>query len=903
MPIVNFHITGSADGLQMTLAVRDNSNGNLLLGTKQYKCLLPPLSPQLRDCYRLWKQKYSTWLGGMATLTPSSPPIEIKTNVSVLEECQTIGEELIREFNIWINHAYQIQIALVNIISKDDYCQNPSNFCFILNADTIDPLLNQTLQRLPFHAWDFIQEFYPYAEIALSTTCHALPLPSEPQRLQVLVVLGYDPNIDLAVQQIAIGKQLVDSNLADVTYWDSGSETDAISSLYKTFKTSSPHVLFFIGHSESTNGSIRIWLNETEYISPEDPIFKKNFIGLKSRGLIFSAWISCDGLGIAQELCDLGIPYLMVSREILPVHVAKEFLDDFLAQATKPGVPIHIALSHARQHLQETVESRQTWNGCPNASTFPVIFQIPEQHSYILNPIPLIPNDRTLWQSLFNLIKVATKIYSKRTWKIILGFSLGLISAIVIWHYFFYPPIVISHLDACDATVKDIPYISCGEKIIIDDRDIDPNAKQGMQELGLATPNFERAIEDLEIAWNKNQKNSEVLIALSNAKIKLGQQKSIEQNILPPIVKTIAVVVPAPPNINERYLPLNLLAAVAEAQRAWNDTRHDWLLQVVVANDENDPKKQHIVKELLNRPILGTIGHYSSYVTEGVLPLYKRNKLTLISGTSTATNLGRGHPFFFRTVSATNAQTDNIVNFLIKKNISKVEFLHGKRTFATSFKDDLMNKAKRYNIHVNSSYLTSKILNPRNVLDTLKLNKSQVLILCPDAFIDPEDRDNMHLLITLNAGKIPIIGNEVVYEPWLLAQIEKQPELGRKLTFSFTWSEFVDQAHFSRSAYSKIPIWWKDKNDLISHQTILNYDAATVLIQAVDRAIVKEKIPNNQIRFELPKLIRKVTTNKGIEGITGKITFKGSDRAENLNGLVQPIFNDKGELKGFKAPQ
>jgi hypothetical protein len=44
MPIVNFYITGgAADQLQMRLAVKDNYNGQLVRGSRQYQCHLPSL--------------------------------------------------------------------------------------------------------------------------------------------------------------------------------------------------------------------------------------------------------------------------------------------------------------------------------------------------------------------------------------------------------------------------------------------------------------------------------------------------------------------------------------------------------------------------------------------------------------------------------------------------------------------------------------------------------------------------------------------------------------------------------------------------------------------------------------------------------------------------------------------
>jgi branched-chain amino acid transport system substrate-binding protein len=888
MPIVNFHITGSADRLQMTLTVKDNLSGRLVPGSKAYKCDLKPLPQRLRDKYRLWQQRYTTWVqGGATTLTPASPPIEIETNISVLQECQQIGNELISEFNEWIKHTQSIQTDLSQIVSSRDYCRNPSDFCFILNADTIDPELNLTLQRLPFHTWDFIQRYYPHAEISLSTTHHALAPVIRQARLQVLVILGYDAQTNLVAQQIAIGKQLADSNLADVTYWNQGHEPDAIASLYRTLNTSSPQVLFFVGHSESTNGVIRIHLNDAEFISPQDSALRNILTKLKNRGLIFAAFISCDGIGIAQELSDLGIPYLMVSREILPVHVAKKFLDEFLKKATEPGVPIHIALSHARQHLQETVETRSTNDGCPNASTFPVIFQIPEQHSYILNPI-LEPEVRSIWATLFDRIKSIINLFAHRRWKLLCLFSFAVVASSLIWIFPLNRP------TACDLKSSGLVFLTCGEKSILGDYELDNQALQGMKYF--AEGNYNQAIGNLEAAWENNKKNPELLIALNNARVK-------NQNSIP--IKTIAVLIPFN-EIIEKYLPVSLLSAVAEAQEKWNKERRnhdDWLLQVTIGNDYNDPRKasNETVVEILKRTdILGTIGPYSSYVSEGIVGKFIDNKHTLISGTNTSTNLSKKTPYFFRTVNSNNIQVEHTINYLLKQKINKVELLRGNRAFSKTFAKSMQERANNM-IKIHEIQIANIHLNPqKDVLQQAKQNGSQALILVPDAFItNDKDSENVRQIIINNNGNMPIVGNEVVNDPWLIDTMEKQPEIARNLTLSLTWDASVDRTHIS-SAFITAPKWWDDSSHQISHRTVLTYDATQVLIAAIDQG-VKKGLKNSDIKENLPQIIRQLN----LTGMTGSITFSNnsSDRQEQLNGFVRPKMGANGKFQGYEKAE
>ena len=74
------------------------------------------------------------------------------------------------------------------------------------------------------------------------------------------------------------------------------------------------------------------------------------------------------------------------------------------------------------------------------------------------------------------------------------------------------------------------------------------------------------------------------------------------------------------------------LAAVAEAQDKWNKGGHNYLLQVTIANDNNNPQEasENAVTELLKRKnILGTVGPYSSTVAEKIIELYQQSRMRL----------------------------------------------------------------------------------------------------------------------------------------------------------------------------------------------------------------------------------------------------------------------------------
>jgi ABC-type branched-subunit amino acid transport system substrate-binding protein len=257
-------------------------------------------------------------------------------------------------------------------------------------------------------------------------------------------------------------------------------------------------------------------------------------------------------------------------------------------------------------------------------------------------------------------------------------------------------------------------------------------------------------------------------------------------------------------------------------------------------------------------------------------------------------------PFFFRTVNTNKVQASNIVKYLERKGIKRVYLLHGMKTFALTFKDELIKQCKDRQITVHSDGLSNSDLNPKSVLKKIKSYDSQLLILSPDGFVNKKDPENVHQIITNNAGAIPIIGNEVVNEPWLIEQVRQQPELGKNLTISLPWHKITDPNNPSSQSLNYSPDWWQDKNGEVSTRTVLTYDATNVLVEAIDMAVERQLLDDD---LKIRKEISKIIPTREFAGITGKITFANSERQEEMQGLVQAKFDDRGKFQGFEKPE
>ncbi|MBD2487472.1 ABC transporter substrate-binding protein [Aulosira sp. FACHB-615] len=166
--------------------------------------------------------------------------------------------------------------------------------------------------------------------------------------------------------------------------------------------------------------------------------------------------------------------------------------------------------------------------------------------------------------------------------------------------------------------------------------------------------NYQQAVELFDKAVAANRSDPEVLIYSNNA-------RALQQGS--PL--TLAVAVPAD---NRTGNAQEMLRGVAQAQNQFNRNRglSGRLLEIVIANDSNDPEKaKQVAQELIkDQSILAVIGHNSSEVTQAVLPEYGQAKLAVISPTSTSIFLQ--NPVFFRAVVSDEAAGKKLAEYTYK---------------------------------------------------------------------------------------------------------------------------------------------------------------------------------------------------------------------------------------------
>ncbi len=834
--------------------------------------------------------KYSQW--GDYPRGMTIPPDQIHHYSGGEEQkkrnlCHEANIDRIRQLDLWLNEC--LQPILGDILAK----------VFAQSQDTPIRLVIETsntkLQNLPWEKCAKLirnlkkGDHHVSTMISRETIAHNYDW-HDP--LNVLVILGRDDNINTSKDLLKVQHHLPSNSSLRIL--DKPKLSELIEDLYDRPQD----IIIFAGHS-MTNPDDRdgkIFINDTESLSIND-IGNAFTTAIKQGGLKLLLLNSCEGMGLARrltkspELKGKSLPHIIVMRQRVSDTIAHEFLEHFLQFFFVQKHSLERSVTEARQRIEHHEKSS------PGASSLPVLWGGTKVCPLKLVSPPVVSSQPSLVKRL--MIALDRPVFAR---KLISTITLGsgLLVAALTWQLQQHSQ---PKYTPCDPAQQQLVYLSCGEKSVLKDLHLDVKAKQGMQ--AFRAGNYQQAVQYLNESWKIQQRNPEnnpeVLIALENAQIKLRQKRAADRREPMPIVKTIAVVIPA---TLEGYLPIGLLAAVAQAQSRWNgDRHHEWLLQVVIGNDYNDPDlaKSGVVREILQRPnILGVVGHYSSSITKEVLANYHSAETVLISGTSTSTDLNSMSPFFFRTVNANNVQVSNIVQYLERKKIKRLYLLHGMKTFALTFKNELVRQCKDRQIVVHSDGLSDSDLNPKSVLKKIKSHDSQLLILSPDGFVNKKDSENVHQIIINNAGVVPIIGNEVVNEPWLIDQVRQQPELGRNLTISLAWHKATDVNNLAPQSLNFIPDWWQDKNGQISTRTVLTYDATNVLIEAINMAVERQLLDDDlKIRKEIVKII----PTREFAGITGKITFNNSERQEQMQGLVHPRFDDRGKFQGFEKPE
>jgi branched-chain amino acid transport system substrate-binding protein len=804
-----------------------------------------PAAPEIPALYQAWSQ---VSLQGSRKLQIVQEQI---INVAAEEDWKQITDQLAARCRSWFQDPAFRQLCdriRANRTVNLDQSLPVIIRCHLPNND----YQNQILRRLPWHFWSLFT-YCPHAEFALFTQFHERVLPLQ-LPIKVLAIFGSSQG-GLQLQQDAAALELLKARGAEISHVIEPTEAEISQLLFDQ----AWDVLFFAGHSSSEGESGRIQLSQS--VSMPLQSLRQGLRKAVSRGLKLALFNSCDGLSIADFLKELDVPAMIVMREPVPDQVACQFLLHFLKEFSQ-GTPLCRSTRSARDRLEAMQSS------FPAASWLPVVCLSPNQPDLVWPQTPILkpaqPNP--LWKHL------------QKRW------PLGLVGLVPIAAGLMFLnrcqlfeslcPAQAQELLTADAANAAKTKVYSSQQLISIGSQAVANSKVQLSEpylslkregiAAFAEQRYEDAIATFDQVRTRAQtdkkspgqsqaalaalQDPEILIYRNNAFAKLRHQ----QNPNSPLY-TIASA--APLNVDAG---IHMTLGVAQAQDV--AIKQGINLQVVIANDSNDPAQaEKVAAALANNPdILAVIGHYTSPNTCAGLKVYSPKNLVVISPTSTVVGLqsdpncgGDPNKVFFRTVSNSRVEASSSVEYLIndlgKSKPQVVVFYNSNEAFSKNLYNQFRQVVQAYHgtitatVDFSAADFTTQQLPPEAAT-------ADALVMLPDGGTGGANTVEQAIsLLKLNNGNKPVLAANTLYLQSAINQVG--PSLINNLFIAVDWHK----QQCGADAFSKqINTYWGGD---LNGRTALAYEA----VQAVSNIIVLN--PNASITRQD---IQKQLTETGI---------------------------------------
>jgi len=410
-------------------------------------------------------------------------------------------------------------------------------------------------------------------------------------------------------------------------------------------------------------------------------------------------------------------------------------------------------------------------------------------------------------------------------------------------------------------------HLSEGKKILI------PGSILSEKQNGVkafADGKYREAISLFEQARKKEPRDPETLIYLNNARI-------VAQN-LP--AYTIAVVAPLNSSTNDvNESGEELLRGVAQVQDEVNQGQkiNGKSLKVAIADDADKEDQGTEIANVLTATakseILAVVGHLSSSVTLKTAPVYEKEKLVLVSPTSTSEDISKSGDFIFRTVSSDRVTTQSLSSHLLNRAPQQTVavFYNPGNRYSQSLREQFQTNftSGGGNILDEEFDLSNPLFNPAIAVDKAQKLGARGLVLFPNT----STRNQAIKVIKANRDGYCMVGGDTVYNSQTLKEAGK--EVVDRLVVATFW-------HRLKSPNPQFPT---DAENLwqagVSPRTALAYDATRAVIEAL-------KIQPEASRLSVQKALADPKFNT--IGATGNISFDNNgDRKGPIIQLVAVV--------------
>ncbi|MGJ5675237.1 MAG: ABC transporter substrate-binding protein [Nostochopsis sp.] len=415
--------------------------------------------------------------------------------------------------------------------------------------------------------------------------------------------------------------------------------------------------------------------------------------------------------------------------------------------------------------------------------------------------------------------------------------------------------------------------LSLGDKILAKDN-LNSEKEAGVK--AFDAENYDQAIASFQKSLQKITDDPETHIYLQNA-LAARHGKVLK----------IAVSVPIGSNIN---VAKEILQGVAQAQNEVNNKGgiQGYLLQIEIANDDNDPDISRKIAKFFvkNKPILAVIGHNASDASVAACGIYEEGKLVNISPTSFSLKLSGCGSYVFRTSPNLRFLADSVSHYAINsagiKNLAIC--VDEKAIDNQSFRDEFTSSAIADGgkiVNINCDFSASNFAPQKIIADAIR-NGATGLFLAPHI-----DRISKALdLAKANQGKLKLLASTSLYT---LQTLQKGQADVNGLVLAVPWEAKSNvDTEFAKNSQK---LW----SSLVTWRSATSYDATVAIVNGLQKS---------KTRDGLQQVLRNPTFSAN--GATGKIQFlqSGDRHIQNKNDIVlvqiQPSLTSANKYDFFR---
>ena len=401
--------------------------------------------------------------------------------------------------------------------------------------------------------------------------------------------------------------------------------------------------------------------------------------------------------------------------------------------------------------------------------------------------------------------------------------------------------------------------IGVGEKILIA---ADRNPQKEAAARAFADGDYAAAVIGYQAALQIKRNDPEAWIYKNNAEALVAGD-----------FHKIAVSVPIGGNLN---VAKEMLRGVAQAQEEINSAGgiNGKLLQIAIANDDNDPAiaEQVALNYSQDEQIMGVVGHNSTEASMAAAPVYQEAELVMISPTTVGSGLSGVGDYIFRTTPDTRATAYTLANYAVKSarksNIAICFASDAKasQSFKNAFEWSIFQAGGEL-IEIDCDF-SQPDFNSTNISARAIASGADALLLNPSIYNVNQAID----VIQASKQRLPLLGNQTMY---IFETLQQGAADANGMVLPVAWHPVT----ISDNAFTqKAKTFWGGS---VGWRTAMAYDAVGAIARGLEisstRQQLKETIANREFSFV---------------GATGKVQFLPSgDR--NLKGDLVKVAGGK----------